>query len=199
MALRLPGNEGLDVDRASAPRDNARMAEATGPPRVKLICGVIAAGEEALDAAAERLVGPCGPVERVSEVYPFDLTDYYAAEMGPDLIRRFLSFEGFFDPAALADVKLVTNAIERAIAAEGAEPPRPVNLDPGYIAPAKLVLASMKNFAHRIYLRDGVFAEVTLQWRRGWRALEWTFPDFASGRYDGFLAEVRADLLERGA
>ena len=75
---------------------------------------------------------------------------------------------------------------------------RPINLDPGYIESSKLVLASMKNFSHRICLADGVYAEITLMYRNGkWRHLEWTFPDFASGRYDRFLSEVR-DRLARG-
>jgi hypothetical protein len=77
---------------------------------------------------------------------------------------------------------------------------RPINLDVGYITPAKLVLASMKNFSHRIYLRDGVYGEVTLLYRgRRWEALEWTFPDFASGRYDAFLSEARRRLRQEPA
>ena len=75
---------------------------------------------------------------------------------------------------------------------------RPINLDVGYVAPAKLVLASMKDFAHRIYLGRGVYAEITLQYRKGrWESLHWTFPDYASRAYDAFLTEVRHRLVRR--
>jgi hypothetical protein len=96
--------------------------------------------------------------------------------------------------------KHATNAIEAEFAASAGPggPPRPVNLDVGYVDSPKLVLASMKNFAHRLYLGRGVYAEVTLLYRRGlWTPLEWTFPDYASGRYWPFLEEVRRRLRER--
>ncbi|MCP4534749.1 MAG: DUF4416 family protein, partial [Delftia sp.] len=80
-------------------------------------------------------------------------------------------------------------------AGRGSGPDRPINLDVGYVEPSKLVLASMKNFSHRIYLRDGVYAEVTLMFRKGlWEPLGWTFPDYRSGRYDAFLTAARDSL-----
>ncbi|MCD6364830.1 MAG: DUF4416 family protein, partial [Planctomycetes bacterium] len=91
-------------------------------------------------------------------------------------------------------IKLRTNEIESQFADSFASggPPRPINLDPGYIDPAKLVLASMKNFSHRIYIGRGVYAEVTLMYRKSrWEPLDWTFPDYASGRYDAFLTGAR--------
>ena len=58
----------------------------------------------------------------------------------------------------------------------------------------------MKNFSHRIYLGRGVYGEVTLMFRKGrWEALPWTFPDYASCRYDSFLTEVRGRLRARAA
>jgi hypothetical protein len=137
-----------------------------------------------------------GPVELASDVIAFDFTDYYRDRMGPDLLRQFISFRGLGDPDRLAEVKRATNEIERRLSEESPDgPPRPVNLDPGYVELAKLVLASMKNFAHRVYLRDGVYAEVTLQYRgKRWQALPETFPDYASGRYFPFLSDVRESL-----
>ena len=172
------------------------MAEASHPPVVKLICGMISSRPEFLDAAAEELAREFGPVEITSETMDFDFTHYYDAEMGTPLFRRFAGFAGTFRPNALAEAKLRTNAIEAEFARRAAAGvARPINLDPGYVESAKLVLASMKNFSHRVYLGRGVYAEVTLTFRRRrWEALPWTFPDYASGRYDAFLTAVRDRL-----
>ena len=177
------------------------MADATSPPEAKLICGMIAADEAHFARAADRLAPHFGDVELASEIMDFDFTRYYEPQMGPQLRRRFLAFAGLFAPDRLADAKLATNALEADLAAALAAerpsgPPRPINLDPGYVEPGKLVLASMKNFAHRVYLGRGVYAEVTLLYRGGrWTPLEWTFPDYASGRYDAFLSAARERLL----
>jgi len=172
------------------------MAEATQPPAVKLICGMISAEVGLFDEALGPLEKAFGPVETHSAVMDFDFTRYYDQEMGWPLFRRFVGFRDLIDPAALVEAKLTTNALERDFAARrGGEPPRPINLDPGYVEFSKLVLASMKNFSHRLYLNRGVFAEVTLMYRKGrWQALPWTFPDYASGRYDAFLTEARSRL-----
>jgi hypothetical protein len=178
------------------------MAKASKPPVVKLICGMIC-GEVALfDRAAEALAGALGPVEAIGEVLDFDFTHYYDQQMGSPLYRRFVSFAGPHRPDFLAEAKVRTNAIEAQFAAArtAAGPPRPINLDVGYVEAPKLVLASMKNFSHRIYLRDGVYAEITLMFRHGrWEPLPWTFPDFRSGRYDAFLNAVRESLPGSGA
>ncbi len=123
--------------------------------------------------------------------------------MGSPLYRRWVAFERLAAPDALAEAKLTTNAIEADLAAErAAGAPRPINLDPGYLDLARLVLASMKDHAHRIYLGRGVYAEITLLYQsRRWQKLPWTFPDFASGRYDAFLTAARGRLqaARRGA
>jgi len=159
-------------------------------------------GEVALfGRAAVALEAAMGPVEAVGEVVDFDFTHYYDAQMGSPLYRRFVSFAGPHRPDFLAEAKVRTNAIEAQVAASrpGAGPARPINLDVGYVEAPKLVLASMKNFSHRIYLGDGVYAEVTLMFSRGrWEPLPWTFPDFRSGRYDAFLSRVRDSLPGAG-
>jgi hypothetical protein len=165
------------------------MAEPHPPKPVLYLCGLIAGDEDLLAqsrAALEPLMGPAG---LVSPVYPFDLTDYYSDTMGPHLLKQFVIADHLDMPDKLPDLKHATNAIEAPFAT--AATPRPINLDPGYLTPAKLVLASMKNFAHRIYLRDSVYAEVTLTYNHGWQPTSWTFPDFASGRYDAFLNQAR--------
>ena len=175
------------------------MAKAKPPPAVKLICGMISSQPEFFEPAQAAAAAVLGPTDIVSDVMNFDFTNYYDQEMGSPLYRRFWSFADLVAPDALAAAKIATNALEDQFAARAPQgPPRPVNLDPGYVESAKLVLASMKNFSHRIYLRDGVYAEVTLLYRAGgWEKLPWTFPDFASGRYMPFLDRVRTRLREQ--
>jgi len=174
------------------------MAPASEPASVKLICGLISARAEWLAAAMGRLTEAFGPVDLVSDVMDFDFTDYYDEQMGSPLLRQFVSFAELISPDVLAEAKVCTNGIEAAFAELHPDAPaRPVNLDPGYVAPAKLVLGSMKDFAHRVYLGLGVYGEVTLQYHEGrWDGLPWTFPDFASPRYHDFLTEARSRLLE---
>ncbi len=178
------------------------MAAITQPRLVKFICGMISARAELFGLAQERLIELLGPVDIVSDVLPFDFTTYYDEEMGRPRLRKFLAFERLIDPGELAGVKRATNGLEDFFAraqarAQPAGPARPINLDPGYLVQSRLILASMKDFAHRIYLADGVFAEVTLQYRDGWQALPWTFPDYGSGRYFPFFDAVRARLREQ--
>ena len=155
-----------------------------------------------LDAAAGELARAMGPLDISSEVMDFDFTHYYDRAMGTPLLRQFVSFADCPAPEALVQAKLRCNAIEADFAAREGCPalPRPVNLDVGYVESSKLVLASMKNFSHRIYLGQGVYAEVTLMFRHGqWQPLEWTFPDFRSGRYEAFLSAARGRLTARSA
>jgi hypothetical protein len=166
---------------------------------VKLIVGILACDETALAAAQEPLIAAYGPVDLVSEVYPFDLTAYYVDEAGADMLRQFAAFETLVDPGRLAAIKHATNRMEQDLAAQLHTPyPRPVNLDPGFVEPSKLVLASTKNFAHRIYIGDRMYAEVTMTYNRGkWETFPFTFPDFKSGRYNDFLSRVRRRVVEQ--
>lgn len=131
-----------------------------------------------LDAARSWLESEFGRLILHSD--PYDLTqftDYYVEELGKPHMKQLLAFERTIDPSDLPEIKRKTNQKERESS------PRRMNLDPGYLAPEKVVLASAKNFAHRIALRDGIFAEVTLVYRKdasGFVALEHTFPDYRS-------------------
>ncbi|MCI0332127.1 MAG: DUF4416 family protein [Planctomycetes bacterium] len=157
--------------------------------------------DEALKAALEAEAECYGPVALVSEAYRFTETEYYTATMGPDLRKQFLAFQWLMDPGNLAYVKRQTNEWEALYASMGRHPePRPVNLDPGYITPAKLVLASTKDHAHRIYLRDGIYAEITLTYRqRKWQPMEWTYPDYRRDDYQKFFTQCRDWLLNCSA
>ncbi len=179
------------------------MAEIHQPKPVKLIAGLLAAKSQWLDEAVARLIRHYGPVDITTPDMPFDFTHYYDRQMGENLLRRFVAFERPVDPSTLRHIKLQTNELEAELAAllvtdNNPAAPRPVNIDPGYVAPSKLILASAKDFAHRIYLGSGIYAEVTLQYVGGvWKALPFTFPDYASGRYHDFLTAARERLMEQ--
>ena len=120
--------------------------------------------------------------------------------MGETILRQLWSFDALADPAGLADWKLRSQRIEGKLAARPGEgrPPRPVNLDPGYVTLNKLVLASTKDREQRIYLSSGIYAEITLMRRRGkWEPFPHTFPDYAAGTYNGFLEKVRRKYKEQ--
>lgn len=177
------------------------MGEPILQQRVTPLVALLAADTAFFDAVQKPLEELLGPVELRSPLFPFNPTDYYTPTMGANLKRCFFSFHNFADPAAMPDWKLATNALEEKLApllAPGGTPPRPINIDPGYVTGAKLVLATTKDFAHRIYLRDGIFAEITMAFRRGvWLSHQFTFPDFKSGIYDKFLRRVRDNHLRK--
>jgi hypothetical protein len=134
-----------------------------------------------------------GRIALTSDAFQFDETDYYQPTMGPGLLKQFWAFENLVDPGGLADFKIKTNDWENAcVKLEGYSDPRPLNLDPGYMTPAKVVLASTKDHAHRIYLGRGIYAEVTLYYHdRQWRHREWTFPDYRREDYRAFFQRCR--------
>jgi len=136
-------------------------------------------------------------IETVSDIWPFDQTDYYRYEMGENLKRQFVSFAGLVQADRLAEIKRLTNQLEQRLADEVLDPdvPRPVNLDPGYITLSKLVLATTKDYSHRIYLQAGIYGEVTLHYESGgWQAWPWTYPDYAAPTYHRFFTQVRETL-----
>jgi len=166
---------------------------------VKLFCGLIYRDEEDFRAARAMLEGEFGRVELEAGPMPFNFTTYYEKEMGSNLLRRFLGFERLVDPGTLSSVKLRTNEMERLLAGRRRESAgRVVNIDPGYLDGARVVLATTKDRAHRIYAGLGIYAEVTLLYRDGaWRPLEWTYPDYRTAEYLGFFASLRAAFLSR--
>lgn len=189
---------------------------------VVLLLAVISRYEEALVWTIERAASVWGPIALRSPTFAFTETDYYEATMGPGLGKTFLAFERLADPALVADWKILTGEWEAEYASlgrpdfkstfhnlgisesekeflasvkaqyESEAVSRPLNLDPGYITPAKLVLAPTKDHAHRIYLGRGMYAEVTLYYKAGgWQFRDWTFPDYRRADYHAFFTEVR--------
>lgn len=171
------------------------MGSVRKPLPVKLFIGMLSSDAALLDACALRLMERFGPVDRRSEPVPWDVTDYYDGEMGRGLQRQFLFFERLIDPLLLVDAKLATNGIEAETAAP--EGNRRINLDPGYVTEAKVVLASTKDFSHRLYLSQGIYGEVTLVYRKAddsFLSLEHTYPDFRTAGAVRLFNEARERL-----
>jgi hypothetical protein len=165
------------------------MGKVKEPLPVKLIASMFTTDTGLLEEAKVRLSQEFGPVDYESELLPFDHTDYYTPEFGEDLKRKFVAFEELIHPGRLAEIKLRTNALEIEWAAEGK---RRINIDPGYVSHSKLVLATTKDYAHRIYLGQGIYAEVTLHFRGGtFQPWPWTYPDYASSALIAIFNQIR--------
>jgi hypothetical protein len=166
------------------------------PPPVKLVCGILYHDELWIEPVLSDLQLNLGALDFRSEAIPFHFTDYYFEEMGQPLFRRFVSFEKLVDPSSLADIKVDTNALEEKYAKQGGS--RVLNLDPGYLTAAAYVLATSKNYSHRIYLGKGVFAQQELLFeRKRILTLEWTYPDYRSFEYQEILRKIRRRYLEQ--
>ncbi|NQT06769.1 MAG: DUF4416 family protein [Candidatus Omnitrophica bacterium] len=140
------------------------------------------------------LIRRLGPVDFESDLLNFDRTDYYRDEMGKDLKRKFLTFRRLRRADGIHRLKLLSNSLERRSSASGK---RIINIDPGYITPAKLILLTTKDFAHRIYIKDGIYAEVTLSYKdKSYRSYEWTYPDYNNEYTIDFFNQARSSYLE---
>lgn len=163
------------------------------PKPVKLFIAVMYTADFSPDRVLAILCDRFGATEFTHGPLPFAFTDYYDAEMGPHLIKQYLSFERLIDRTDLPDLKLWTNDLEAGCSVEGR---RRVNIDPGYLTNDKLVLATTKDFFHRIYLDKGIYAEVTLHFRKGsYRHFSWTYPDYREPEVQTFLMKARAALV----
>lgn len=160
---------------------------------VKLIFSIFAPAGDWINDAINRLSILYGQPDYVSEQMLFDYTDYYCPEMGGALVRRFLSMEKLIRPETLPDVKLAANAMEAETMQDNH---RKVNIDPGYLSQAHLILATGKGYTHRPYLRDGIYADLTLIYQGGkFCALPWTYPDYADEKQLQMLTAIRSRYL----
>jgi hypothetical protein len=163
------------------------------PKPAKLFVSVISAAPKRIARALLELVERYGPMDFVSAVLPFDYTDYYYGEMGMPLWRRFASFVPLVSQGDLVRIKEETNEIEGRMSDGGR---RSVNIDPGYLVAERLVLATGKNCAHRIYLDRGIYADLTLVFQQqAYRPLPWTYPDYGDERVRGWLGALRQKYL----
>lgn len=169
------------------------MSNPRSPAPVKLIASLFSADELLISEAIEKMSDIWGRTDFISETMKFDHTDYYRKEFGAGLKRRFAAFETLIDPVLLPEIKISTNRLEAEL---GTENRRYVNIDPGYITAERLVLATGKNYSHRIYLDYGIYADLTLIYQKGgFKSLPWTFPDYASDEIKELLGRIRDKYL----
>lgn len=175
------------------------MGKPSRPRPVKLFTGVLTGHPEIIPEVGARLSDQFSMVAEESSLMPFDYTNYYREEMGDNLKRKFFSFRNLISPDRLAGIKLQTNDIELSLAEEtDVDVERPVNIDPGYLGLSKLVLATTKNYSHRIYLGRGIYAEVTLKYEDGeYHPQPWTYPDYRSDEYLHFFHGLREGYVRQ--
>jgi len=171
------------------------MGQPRTPEPVKLVMSLILASEDLLPRVLEDLKSFYGETDFVSSWMAFDSTDYYTAEMGRDLRRRIVAFRTLIGPGWLPSVKLQTNQIEQEYAPQAR---RQVNIDPGYVCGEHMILATTKAYTHRPYLGDGIYADLTLIYRKGsYRSLEWTYPDYRQSEMVEMFNGIRKTYLSQ--
>ncbi len=173
--------------------------ENMGIPRVAekvcLISAVCYQKDVQLDDVLQKMTNSFGQIDEKSETFLFTHTQYYLKEMGADLFKFFCSFKMFIDPMKIVAVKLESNTIENSFRKNGK---RTINIDPGYIETPKLVLATTKNYGHRIYLGQGIYGDVQMFWRNGdFKTNPWTYPDYQEEKTREFFSKIRKKYLSQ--
>jgi hypothetical protein len=157
---------------------------------VKLVISIFSSQKQSINDALTELSCRYGKYDFISALIPFDYTNYYAQEMGTVLCRRFVSFEDLIKPESLPEIKQATNLLEEKFSVNDR---RQVNIDPGYVCHAHLILATGKGYTHRPYLRDGIYADLTLIYTDGtYHPLPWTYPDYAAQETIAMFNKIRA-------
>lgn len=176
------------------------MAIPTSSLPVLRFAGLLAGTEEELAAAHWELTQWYGEIAAQSPPVPFDFTDYYDDQMGKGLLRQWVRFSNLFAPEQLAKCKLETNMAETLLARQfkGRGVARPINIDPGYVHRYKVILGTTKDHSHRIYLNEGIYAEVTLHWSHNlWTPWPWTYADYRTDTAHQFFTQARTAYLEQ--
>jgi len=168
------------------------------PDPVIAVIGLLARGDSALAEAVAAIESCLGAVLFRSASYHWEFSSYYEKEMGRPLLRQFLGLDLLVAPETLPQLKVETSRLEErlSVSGQGEALRRRVNIDPGYVDRGKLVLASGKFAAHRIYLGDGTFAEIALVFENGrFRPLPTTYQDYGQPRAVSFFGEIRKHYL----
>ncbi len=169
------------------------MSKPQPSEKAKLLASLFSGDTGIIEKTAELLSGEYGPIDYISKPLSFSYTDYYEKEFGDSLSRRFISFERLISPEFLPEIKLWTNRLEKSLSVNGR---RSVNIDPGYLARPHLILATGKGYSHRPYLRDGIYADLTLIYQKGdFHVLPWTYPDYADKQTREILLCIRQKYL----
>lgn len=176
------------------PLEYSDMSQPLPPKPAKLIIGLFTSEKSLCAPVVTELEKQFGPVDYVSKWLEFDYTDYYTAEMGGPLFRRVLSFNRLIEQDRLARIKNRTNELEQKWSRDGR---RLINIDPGYLLTSRFVLATGKNFSHRIYIGQSIYADLTLLYVDGkFQALPWTYPDYADQGIQAVLEQIRSKYTE---
>ncbi len=171
------------------------MGDIKTHPPVKLVAAITFAPEIELSEIKRKLGEIFSPIDLEGPVYEFSFTNYYRSEMGPRLQKQMVSFRELIPVELLPDFKIATNQLEGYYARSGK---RRVNIDPGYLTAAKLVLATTKDYDHRIYLSRGIFGDVHLRFRKGhFQINEWTYPDYRQPVVLQFFEQVREQYMQQ--
>jgi hypothetical protein len=176
------------------------MGDSRQPLPVKLFFGMLTPEPALFDVCIKLLNSEYGCLDYQSEMWPWDKTDYYRMEMGAGILRKFIFCERLIDPALLPAIKQFTNNLENTFALPGTDSiRRRINIDPGYLTEAKVVLATTKDFSHRIYIGSAIYAEVTLRYslrERNYVPMDYTYPDYRSEEYVMMFNNAR-ELLRK--
>lgn len=165
------------------------MSVPQSPKPAKLVIGIFTPEIKIPEDLVTKLASQFGEIDLVSPWLHFNHTHYYESEMGSPLLRRLFAFRSLISQNDLSAIKLATNQIEQQYCPEGR---RRFNIDPGYMLHERFVLASGKNFSHRIYVGAGIYADLTLIYHNGsFQKLPWTYPDYSDDGILGFLEQVR--------
>jgi hypothetical protein len=177
------------------------MTDAHPPKPVKFFLGLIYSMQVSLWDLERELQQRFDFIDQKSPVLDFSaFTGYYQPEMGPQLCRTWWSLQQPRDPGKLVELKLTANELEEQYRQRFSAEGRVVNIDPGYLNESRLVLASCKDFSHRIYLGGGVYGEVTLIYKKdGYKPLEWTYPDYKSPEALRFFQRLKGDYRRQMA
>jgi hypothetical protein len=200
--LKIPEPVKLIAGVIYSPGSTDALQKAEGPSTHSTALRVVSKSRTTMlrtslinEKAEGELVELYGQIDYRSKTISFDTTDYYSDEMGKDLMRYWISFENPVSLRQIWQIKINTNKIEQKYAAAKK---RKINIDPGYIAGARLVLFSSKDYSHRIYLDKGIYAEVTLIYKKGrFHELEWTYPDYRTDTAKEFFAGVRKKYIDQ--
>ena len=177
------------------------MREIQRPLPVKLFVGMLSAEPALFDKCTDIFCSEYGPIDHQSDIVPWSNSSFYRDEMGPGIMRTFIFFERLLDPGDLALIKVNTIKIEKTLSVQADNlTRRRINLDPGYLTEAKVVLATTKDYSHRLYIGEGIYAEVTLGFGskdRRFAPFHYTYPDYRSETNIHLFNNMR-DLLRIG-
>lgn len=166
------------------------MSTPKRPDPAKLVISLFMNDQSIVQRVLALLEEKFGSIDMISPWFDFDYTDYYHREMGSPLFRRVVVFKALIAQDALAEIKIATNTIEAMWKEDGK---RAVNIDPGYLVKSRFILATGKDFAHRVYLGQGIYADLTLMYQKGrFLDLDWTYPDYRGDAIKSFLEIARA-------